>query len=129
MIKFRTDSNNNPTAFTTDVAAEGGLILGKDYEQGDVFAVQGTTRYYTAKLLGDPIAITIKLINNATFYTKEGQSRWTYVGIPKFIWDILTVFQKTRVIKFMYEREGGTEMMPLFNTPTKYIGFGSSLAN
>ena len=35
--EFRTDRNNNPTAFTTSVAAEAGLILGTDYAVGDPF--------------------------------------------------------------------------------------------
>ena len=33
---FRTDECNNPTALTTDIAKQGGLMLGKDYNK-DVF--------------------------------------------------------------------------------------------
>jgi hypothetical protein len=113
MTDFRTDRNNNPTAFTTGVARIGGLILGKDYEQGDSFLAKFDT-LYTAKLLGDPIALTIKVIDTATYYTMLGYPRWTYIAIPKFIWDSLTPELKKQVIGFQYEHEGGTAMKGLF---------------
>ena len=34
---FRTDRNNNPTAFTTGIAEDALLVKGKDYEVGDAF--------------------------------------------------------------------------------------------
>ena len=110
---FRTDKNSNPTAFTVDVAAEAGLTLGKDYEQGDSFAV-GKVTLYTAKLLGDPIAVTICVIDAISFETRSGQMRWAYIAIPKFTWTALTTWQKRDVIGWMYQREGGYMMRPLF---------------
>lgn len=111
---FRTDLNNNPTAFTTDLAKEAGLVLGADYEPGDPFEADGRT-YFTAKLLGDPIAITIKLINVVGFYTIAPQHRWTYIALPYILWKQLTIDQKRLVIGFMYQMEGGEAMKPLFS--------------
>ena len=112
-MNFRTDRNNNPTAFTTALAESARLELNKDYIVGDQFNV-GTIAYHTAKLIGNPIDITIKLIDKIGFYTQHGVIRWTYIGIPKFIWDSLNIDQKKLVIKFMYHREGGTELEHLF---------------
>ena len=117
---MRTDSNNNPTAFTTDIAKEAGLVLGVDYEQGDPFSAVSpvppypATTYYTAKLIGDPVAITIRVIDTIGFYVSAERGRWTYIAIPKFLWDVLTPDGKRDVIGFMYQREGGTEMRNLF---------------
>jgi hypothetical protein len=113
MSTFRTDLNNNPTAFTTDIAKQAGLVLGVDYEQGDSFQA-GTMTLYTAKLLGDPIEITIRVLDSIGFYTKAGAMRWSYIGIPLFIWLDLTSVQMRDVIGFMYQREGGTAMLSLF---------------
>ena len=110
---FRTDRNNNPCAFTTDIAKEGGLTLGADYEVGESFTA-GLNVYYTAKLIGDPIALTIKVIDTIGFYTHSGNIRWIYIGIPKFLWDSLDKPTKIKVIAFMYGREGGVEMKGLF---------------
>ena len=118
--KMRIDRHNNPVAFTTDIAKQGKLILGDEYVQGDPFSIineRGTTikTYYTAKLLGDPIALTIKVIDNIGFYTKGGYNpRWTYIGMPDFVWKSLTYDQKKKVIGYMYAKEGGTEMKGLF---------------
>ena len=106
---MRTDENNNPAAFTTDIARQAGLILGTDYETGTPFG-----SYYTAKLLGDPIAITIQVIDKIGYYTATGALRWTYIAIPKFIWLSLTYDEKKAVIAFHYSREGGTAMKGLF---------------
>ncbi len=114
---MRTDRNRNPAAFTTDVAKAGGLILGTDYEVGDPFTV-GTLTLHTAKLLLNPIELTIRVIDNATFYTKGGAPRWNYIAIPKFVWDALPRETKVAVIGWMYNREQGTEMKGLFNGPT-----------
>lgn len=116
-MTFRTDNNNNPVACTTDVAREGGLVYGIDYEPGDSFTA-GTTKLFTAKFLKDPVDTSIRLIDKSTFYTHTGQPRWSYISIPIFVWDALSLQEKTRVIKFMYEREGGETMMHLFNPPT-----------
>lgn len=120
MTTFRTDRNNNPTAFTTDIAKEAGLVLGVDFLAGDTFNVSqpnGTwTVLYTAKLLKDPIATTIKVIDKLTFYTKYPYShRWTYIAIPPVIWTVFSEEEKKTVIKAMYQCEGGTELLPLFS--------------
>ena len=114
MTSFRTDRNNNPTAFTTDLAKLGGLLEGVDFEQGELFTADGHS-YYTAKLLRDPIETTIKLIDKVGFYTFSGAfQRWIYIGIPQFIWIGLLDVEKTKIIQFMYHREGGTELEHLF---------------
>jgi hypothetical protein len=118
---FRTDANHNPTAFTTDVAAQGGLILGKDYERGEAFedlpyqpgSAQGTT-YYTALLMGDPVQLTIRVIDAIGFQTKVGLARWAYINMPRFVWCALEPTQKRDVIGYMYRMEGGTAMRNLF---------------
>jgi hypothetical protein len=112
---MRTDANNNPTAFTTDIAREGDLVLNVDYVQGDPFIVENRT-YYTAKLLGDPIALTIKVIDKIGFYTLPPNARWTYIAIPFKLWLSLTPLQKTYIIGYMYQNEGGSEMKSLFPT-------------
>jgi hypothetical protein len=118
---FRTDRNNNPTAFITLMAKEAGLVLGTDYEVGDPFTVDGTI-YNTAKLLGDPLALTIDVINALGFRTAANSQRWAYISIPKFLWNNLpassvraSVFRsKCDVIGAMYKFEGGTAMRSLF---------------
>jgi hypothetical protein len=115
---LRTDDNNNPTAFTTAVAQEAGLRIGVDYEQGTPFRAFGGSLNpsfcYTAKLLGDPIALTIQVIDKLGFYTEAGSQRWVYIAIPRFAWDCLLSTQSRDVIGFMYQREGGTTMRHLF---------------
>lgn len=114
---MRTDSHNNPTAFTTDIARQGGLREGIDFEIGDSFreGPNGPLRY-TARLLGDPVALTIKVIDAVGFYTHTGQQRWTYIGIPLGLWQIQPAEIKAAVIGAMYHREGGTELRKLFTT-------------
>lgn len=106
--KYRTDRNNNPTAMTTAVAAESGLVLGKDYVQGDMFVDSSGKTEYTAKLLGDPIQQTIKAIDQGGFTTSTGNSRWTYINVPKSTWDGMTQDQKTQTVLDMYKHEGGS---------------------
>ena len=116
---MRTDRNNNPTAFTTDVAKAAGLILGTDYAQGDPFTVptaKGPMTLYTAKLLGDPVELTIKAIDHAGFYTHAGAVRWTYMAMPTWLWQQQTRATKVRIIGEMYGHEGGTELRHLFPT-------------
>lgn len=110
---MRTDLHRNPTAFTTDLAHEAGLELNVDYAVGEPFVV-GSGTYYTAKILADPIGVTIKLINKVGFYTHRGQQRWTYIAIPMFVWNLLLLPVKRAVIGFMYQHEGGTEMKEMF---------------
>lgn len=102
---------------TTDVAKSGGLVLGTDYAVGASFKV-GELTLYTAKLLGDPIALTIRVMDKAGFYTKRGTPRWVYsdgpIGIPAKLWNALTHEQKVLTIGVLYAHEGGTTMMALF---------------
>lgn len=115
MSTFRTDTHNNPAAFTTQIAQQAGLIEGTDYTIGDSFMPTGTgNKLYTARLLGDPIALTIRVIDAISYYTNLGYQRWTYIAIPKFIWSSLSPDQKRDVIGFHYQHEGGTAMRPLF---------------
>lgn len=120
---MRTDDNNNPTAFTVDLAKQAGLVLGVDYESGTPFPAP--SKLVTAKILGDPIVVTIKLINAVGFYTQHGGpkfSRWDYINMPKFVWDSLGVAAihgslssaQRDVIGFMYQCEGGIAMRHLF---------------
>lgn len=108
----RTDRHNNPTAFTTDVAKAAGLKLGVDYTIGDAFPNNPSLK--TAKLLGDPIATTVKVIDRIGFQTSSGNPRWTYINIPKSTWDSYTYDQKRKVIGQMYQHEGGVSLSSLF---------------
>lgn len=110
--RARTDRHNNPCAIITLIAEQAGLKKGVEYEDGDLFPQPSTLR--TARLLGDPIALTIKVIDAVGYYTKAGTPRWSYIAIPKFVWDSLTPALKKRVIAFHYTREGGSEMKGLF---------------
>jgi hypothetical protein len=112
---FRTDINRNPTAFTTDIAKEAGLILIVDYVKGNPFTSGGAT-YYTAHLLGDILALTIQVIDKIGFYTSGigNDVRWSYIAMPWKLWLSLTIRQKEYVIGQMYIVEGGTEMKSLF---------------
>jgi hypothetical protein len=112
---FRTDENNNPTAFTTDVAKEAGLIEGTDYVPGTPFPSPSTL--VTAKLLGDPIAVTIRVIDKLGFYVGNGPGtgqRWPELAMFYELWERLTTAQKTAVIGIIYAWEGGTAMKGLF---------------
>lgn len=114
---MRTDENNNPTAFTCNIAFEGGLRFGIDYDQGAPFEVTAagkTATFYTAKILGDPIELTIQVIDKIGFRTKWGSSRWIYINGAHFIWLGYTKEQKIDTIGWMYQQEGGTEMRHLF---------------
>ena len=112
---FRTDRMMNPTAMTTDVAKASGLVEGKDYTQGDPFTTSGGQTLYTAKFLGDPVATTIRALDQGGFYTAAGQPRWTYLGklsqqAQQTIknWQSATNDQKVAVVKEMYQQEGGS---------------------
>lgn len=104
-------NNNNPTAFTTDIAKQAGLVEGVDYIQGDPFKMSSGQTLYTAKLLGDPIEITKRAIDRIGFYTSSGQPRWSYVKqLPQNIinnWKNATDDEKNQVIQKMYAYEGG----------------------
>ena len=109
---FRTDINNCPMAFTTDIAHQAGLVLGVDYEPGTPFPAPSTL--VTAKLLGDPVEITIRVIDAISFYTHAGSQRWVYMAIPKFVWSALDNDTKRDCVGFGYQHEGGTAMRHLF---------------
>jgi hypothetical protein len=99
-------------AFTVDIAKEGGLVEDLDYIPGTPFPAP--SELITAKLLGDPVALTMEVIGRIGFYTKEGSQRWSYIAMPKFVWNNLDADTQRDVIGFGYEREGGTEMRYLF---------------
>ena len=120
--EFRTDRNNNPTAFTTSVAAEAGLILGTDYAVGDPFETGGRT-YFTARLLGDPVALTIRVINAIGFRTAANVQRWAYISIPKYIWQRVNIGEQRDIIGAMYRAEAGVTMRPLFPNYDSYSIF------
>jgi len=109
---MRTDRNNNPTAFTINIAKQGGLIEGIDYEKGDPFP--NNPNLYTARLIGDPISKTIEVIDRIGFYTNGGNQRWTHTAMSKAAWNKLSYDQKIDVVKKMYQYEGGNELASLF---------------
>ncbi len=100
---MRTDRHNNPTAFTTDIAKAAGLKEGIDYTTGDPF---GGGKYKTAKLLGNPVDTTIKVIDKIGFYTQGGKQRWTHTAISQSKWGKMSYEQKKDVIKQLYQKEG-----------------------
>ena len=121
---FRTDRHNNPTAFTVDVARQGGLIEGVDFTQGDVFYKKDkngkdildrsgnkTIAGYTANLLGDPVDDTIAVINKIGFYTASGGHRWTHTQMSKEAWDKLSYDQKIKTVRRMYKNERGSGIL------------------
>lgn len=109
---FRTDRHNNPTAFTTDVARAAGLKEGVDYTIGDPFPDNASLK--TARLIGDPIDTTIKVIDRISFQTSSGKPRWNYINMPKSQWDALSYAQKKNVIQQMYQHEGGSALSSVF---------------
>lgn len=109
---FRTDRHNNPTAFTTAVAQQAGLVEGVDYVVGDAFP--DNPNLFTARLIGTPeqaIDTTIKLIDNIGFQTAKGQPRWTYINMNNAEWNALDKTGKENVIKGMYQHEGGSGVL------------------
>ena len=114
---MRTDRHNNPTAFITDIAKLAGLVEGVDYVKGDPFS---NGKYHTARLLKDPIATTIKVLDRIGFKTSSGGNRWTYTdSIPETNnWSRLSYAGKVNVIKQMYKHEGGTQLSGLFKSYT-----------
>lgn len=111
--RARTDRHNSPAAITTEVAAQAKLKLGVDYEQGDKFVADGKI-YYTARLLGDPIATTLRVFDAIGFYTKTGTPRWVYLAIPKSVWVLMDAKARKQTVYESYLHEGGTEMKGLF---------------
>jgi hypothetical protein len=107
-MMLRTDRHNNPAAFTTAVAKQAGLRLHVDYSVGDAFP--DNPKIHTARLLGDPVDLTLRVIDAVGYYTNAGTARWTYIAIPKFVWDTLSPHDRVRVVQFHYAHEGGTLM-------------------
>lgn len=112
--KMRTERNNNPTAMTTDVAKMLGWELGVDYEVWDAFVTASWQTLYTAKLIGDPIETTIRLIDRwiangiDPFYRANWQPRWTYISkiwITKEKWQQMSPAEKADVIAKMLKYE------------------------
>lgn len=114
---FRTDRHNNPTAFTTGIARQAGLVEGVDYEEGDPFKA-GRSTLKTARLIGDPLEITRRVIDSIGFKTRGNQNRWAHTTMTKNDWNSLTVAQKNKVILEMYQREGGTGVLAAEQLPT-----------
>lgn len=109
---MRTDNNNNPTAFTTDLARQAGLVEGVDYVKGDPFPAPSPL--ITAKLLGDPIDLTIRVIDKLGFETLRGSQRWAYIWMPHEVWLNFSRNQKSFIIGHMYKQEGGVKLGGLF---------------
>ena len=109
---MRTERNNNPTAMTTDVAKSLWWVEGVDYVQWDSFQTADWKTLYTAKLLGDPIETTIKLLDTAAstwrwaFYTKGWAQRWSHTAMSDAEWLKLTPEEKQNVVLKMLQREG-----------------------
>jgi len=112
MTGFRTDRHNNPTAFTTQIAEQAGLKEGIDYEVGDTFP--NNPNFKTARLLGDPVETTIKVIDNIGFFTQGGQPRWTHTQMTPEQWNSLSYEQKRDIIKDMYQKEGNAGKLANF---------------
>lgn len=122
-MSYRTDEHNNPTAFTTDIARISGLVEGIDYTAGEPFTA-GDKTYFTARILGNPIDTTLGVIDAIGFYTTgpAHNQRWSYIAMPKRVWDSLSRDLKVYVLSVMYLREGGVGMWGLFpaGKPTSY---------
>lgn len=101
---MRTDRHNNPTAFTTDVAKQAELVEGRDYTRGDPFP--NNPNAFTAKLLGNPVDITRRVIDKIGFHTASGKQRWSHTAIPHTQWKKMSTREKNKTIASMYQREG-----------------------
>lgn len=112
----RADRNRNLAAITTDIAHQAGLILNKDYTLGDPFPAP--SKLVTAKFLGDPIALTLQVIDALGYYTHTGAPRWSYMSIPIELWVTFTPAQRRQTVLSHYKREGGTAFLSLFGTST-----------
>ena len=118
----RADAHNNPTAFTVAIARQAGLKQHEEFTYGEVFPgvnFPAKDDEITARLIGDPLEITIRVIDQVGFYTRGSQLRWNYVAIPREVWLNLSPIFKAGVISGMYNREGGIEMRNLF--PRSFI--------
>lgn len=121
---MRTDRHNNPTAFTVDVAKTGGLKEGVDYTKGDPF--DGGV---TARIIGDPVEVTIRAIDKMGFYTQSGKQRWTHTAMPQSQWNAMGYDQKKNVIADMYRKEGGNGSLLQGGAQSTSAGSGSVLGS
>lgn len=128
---MRSERNNNPTAMITAYAKQLWGIEWVDYVQWDSFTsvdenwVEHT--YYTAKLLGDPIDTTIRLIdrwvdNNVK---KNVFSAWSYADqlwMTNDKWKNMSREEKEALILKMLQHEGwDISKMAYYNeTPTAW---------
>lgn len=106
--EMRTDRNNNPTAFTVDIAKQAWLVEGVDYVVWDKFP--WSSNLYTAKLIWDPIETSIRVIDKIGFTTKSGQNRWVYtdkLGLNNETWAKMSPTEKATAVKKMYQQEWG----------------------
>lgn len=104
----RTDVHNNPTALITDLAKEAGLKEGIDYTVGKPFTTSSGNQLFTANLLGDSIAQTIKIIDAVGFTTSSGKPRWSYIDpSTNEQWKNMTTEQKAAFIAEMKKFEDG----------------------
>lgn len=77
----RTERNNNPTAMITAKAKQLGWVLWVDYEIWDSFVWSDGRTYYTARLIGDPIETTIRLLDRwLEKWLANIFSGWTYAS-------------------------------------------------
>ena len=110
---MRTERNNNPTAMTTDVAKSLWGVEWEDYVQWDSWTNDKWQTFYTAKLLGDPIETTIRLLDRAAetgrwaFYTKAWWQRWTHTAMSDADWLKLSPEEKQWVVLKMLKNEWG----------------------
>lgn len=126
--KMRTERNNNPTAMTTDVAKMLWWELGVDYEIWDAFTTADGKTLYTAKLIGDPIETTIRLIDRwiangiDPFYRANWQGRWSYISkiwVTKEKWVNMSPSEKADVIAKMLQHEWGSMENMLYYVENK----------
>lgn len=138
--KMRTERNNNPTAMTTDVAKMLWWELGVDYEIWDSFTTASWQTLYTAKLIGDPIETTIRLIDRwiangiDPFYRANWQWRWSYISkiwVTKDKWLKMTDAEKADVIAQMLKHEWGSmeNMLYYVNQNQGSVAFDEAYAS
>ena len=108
----RCNRHNTPTAMITAVARDLGGVEGVDYTKGDPFTDEQGNVLYTARLLGDGMETTIKLLDSAAsnpnkraFYTQGGQSRWGYTAMSDEEWLAMSHAEKVGYIDNMYAHE------------------------
>lgn len=112
---MRTERNNNPTAMITEYAKQLWGIEWVDYIQWDSFTSTDanwvTHTYYTAKLLGDPIETTIRLLDRwvENGVKKNVFSAWSYanqLGMTNDKWKNMSKDEKEALILKMLQHEG-----------------------